>query len=289
MAKTFWRRAGILVFGVLLALAAVAAPVAAAGEPNQQPPGLDHFYCYPIQPTTQAVFTPPPTVQLKDLFGTSIVNVGPLQRLCLPANKTRLDTGQSSPPQNPAAHLTCFGISDPNFPPRKVTATNQFGDAKLDVVGVQSLCLPSFKSLQDPPNFPPDLQPAGLDHFKCYTVRYTVDATGNPTNVFGLEPANVLVQDQFGPKVATLGRPMLVCNPAEKTRLDLPGNPVTPVTNPDAHLVCFRSEDDQQYALQPWLKNQFGIARVQGTTVSPAGPPLLVGNMLCLPSFVAPK
>jgi hypothetical protein len=289
MATTLLRRAAMLLLTALVALVAVAAPASAAMEPTNQPPGLDHFYCYPIAPTTQATFAPPAQVQLKDQFGTSIVVIGPLQRLCAPATKTRLDNGQSFPPQNPDAHLTCWGITDPNFSPTKLKATNQFGDAMLDILAAHSLCLPSFKSLQTPPVFPAATQPSGLDHFKCYTVRYTLDAAGNPSNVFGQEPANVMVQDQFGPKIATLGRPVLLCTPAEKTRLDLPGNPVTPITNPDAKLVCFRSEDDQQYAVQPWLKNQFGIARVQGTTSSPSGAPLLVGNMLCLPSFTAPK
>jgi hypothetical protein len=289
MATTLLRRAAMLLFAALLGLVAIAAPVAAASEPTNQPPGLDHFYCYPIAPTTQAMFTPPAQVQLKDQFGTSIVDIGPLQRLCAPATKTRLDNGQSFPPQNPDAHLTCWGITDPNFAPTHLKATNQFGDANLDILAAHSLCLPSWKSLSTPPNFPAATAPSGLDHFKCYTVRYSVDSSGNPTNVFGQQPANVGVNDQFGPKIATLGRPVLLCNPAEKTRLDLPGQPVTPITNPDAKLVCFESRDDQQYPQQPWLKNQFGTALVRGTTMSPTGAPLLVGNMLCLPSFTAPK
>jgi hypothetical protein len=289
MATTLLKRGGMLAFAAVVALAALAVPAAAASEPTNQPPGLDHLYCYPVAPTTQATFTPPAQVQLKDQFGTSIVDVGAVQRLCAPATKTRLDTGQSFPPQNPDAHLACFGITDPNFSPTKLKATNQFGDAMLDVLAAQSLCLPSWKSLSTPPTFPAATAPSGLDHFKCYTVRYTVDSSGNPTNVFGQEPANVQVVDQFGPKIPVLGRPVLLCNPAEKTRLDLPGQPVTPITNPDAKLVCFEARDDQQYPQQPWLKNQFGIALVKGATISPSGAPLLVGNMLCLPSFTAPK
>jgi hypothetical protein len=289
MATTLLRRAGVLLLASLFALAMTAGSAAAASEPNQQPAGLDHFHCYQIAPTTQAVFMPPSQTQLKDDFGTSIVDIGPLAQLCNPTVKTRLDNGQSTPIQNPDAHLTCFQISDTHFQPTTRKVTNQFGDAKLDVLAAKLLCLPSFKSLQTPPNFPAATQPSGLDHFKCYSVRYSLDASGNPVNPFGLQPANVLSQDQFGLKLATLGRPALLCNPAEKTRTDLPGQPVTPVTNPSAHLVCFKSEDDQQYALQPWLKNQFGIARVQGTVVSPGAPPTLVGDLLCLPSFSAPK
>lgn len=290
MATTLLRRAGMLMFAGVLALAAIAAPAAAASEPTTQPPGLDHFYCYPVTPVSGSTFAAPSQVQLKDDFGTTTNDVLPVKRLSAPATKTRLDNGQSSPPQNPDAHLACFGISEPNFQARKVKATNQFGDAALDVLAVDSLCLPSFKSLQTPPNFPAATAPSGLDHFKCYTVRYTVDASGNPTNVFGQEPANVMVQDQFGPKIATLGRPVLLCNPVEKTRIDLPNKPVTPVTNPNAHLVCFQAEDDQRYNVEPWLKNQFGVGRVQGIVQSPSGAPLLVGNMLCLPSLsTAPK
>ena len=107
---------------------------------------------YPIAPTTQAVFSPPAQTQLKDDFGTSIVTIGALQRLCLPATKTRLDTGQSFPPQNPDAHLICWGITDPNFTPKKVHTTNQFGDAMLDVLAAHSEAAPVAAAEPTPTN-----------------------------------------------------------------------------------------------------------------------------------------
>jgi hypothetical protein len=290
MVSTLRRRAGLIALGAVLMLVILVAPAGAAStEPHGQPPGLDHFHCYRVTETTQAHFTPPAQVGLKDQFGAATVNVGGVVRLCNPTLKTRLDTGESSPPQNPRAHLACFAITQTGFQPVKVQATNQFGSALLDVSAPIALCLPSFKQL-DAPNFPDQRQPDGLDHFKCYGVKYTLNAAGNPTDPFGLEPANVISKDQFGEKLATLGRPVLLCNPVEKTRTDLPAPEQTPIRNPDAHLVCFRSEDDQRYAFRPWVKNQFGIAQVQGTEPSPGTTPLLAGDLLCLPSFkAAPK
>ncbi len=135
---------------------------------------------YPIAPTTQAVFSPPAQTQLKDDFGTSIVTIGALQRLCLPATKTRLDTGQSFPPQNPDAHLICWGITDPNFTPKKVHTTNQFGDAMLDVLAAHSEAAPVAAAEPTPTNV---TQPAATlarlselplhDSRKCAKVRET--------------------------------------------------------------------------------------------------------------------
>src|SRR5262249_23350195 len=142
MLSTFCRRAGVLLLGAVFLLA-MSLPASAAGEPNSQPPGLDHFYCYPVNPTTQAAFNAPATVLLRDQSGPAPVGVGWVPRLCTPAAKTRLDDGTTSTPQNPDAHLACFGISQPDFQPKKVLATNQFGQARLDVLAVQSLCLPS--------------------------------------------------------------------------------------------------------------------------------------------------
>jgi hypothetical protein len=284
MRKT-WRAIGVVAASAVIVLSQVAP---AAAEGTSQPPGLDHFHCYPAGATTQAHFTPPASVELKDQFEDVTVAVGPAVRLCNPTQKTLPATGQTFPIQNPAAHLVCFSINEPNFQVKHVLAQNQFGDALLDVLAPRLLCLPSWKNLTSP-TFPDPTAPPGLDHFKCYSVQYTLNSSGTPSNTFGLEPATVISQDEFGTKMPSLGAPKLLCNPVQKTRTDLPGGPqTTPVTNPDAHLVCFDARDDQRYPVTPFAKNQFGIAQLQGKTAGATGP-VFAGDLLCLPSYKTPK
>jgi hypothetical protein len=151
----------------------------------------------------------------------------------------------------------------------------------LDVTAATTLCLPSFQNVFAP-TFPAAEQPAGLDHFKCYSTRY---AQGS-NDTFGLEPRTVRSLDLFGEKRAGLGAPLLFCSPAEKTRNDGPAPETTPISNADAHLVCFRSDEDQQYDVQPWLKNQFGTAQVRGLQ-TPNLTFRFTGELLCLPSTAA--
>jgi hypothetical protein len=64
--------------------------------------------------------------------------------------------------------------------------------------------------------------------------------------------------------------PNELCNPVQKKFRDI----VDPVTNPAAHLVCFRIGNPFT-AVAPFTKNQFGMAQLSVTQVS----------ALCLPSF----
>src|SRR5262249_40187650 len=114
MLSTFCRRAGVLLLGAVFLLA-MSLPASASGEPNSHPPGLDPSYAYPVNPPTRPASTAPAPVRLRDQSGPAPVAVGSVLRLCNPAAKTRLDDGTTSTPQNPDAHLACFGISQPDF------------------------------------------------------------------------------------------------------------------------------------------------------------------------------
>jgi hypothetical protein len=280
------RRARFLALAAFVLLtAAFALPpeVAAAAEPHDEPSGLDHLHCYRAAQFTQTPFSQPSQVQLQDQFGTATVNVGAFVRLCNPTLETREDTPDSFPPQHPDAKLACFTITQTGFQTRKIRATNEFGSALLDVTGPTEMCLPSFEN-QQANTFPPDTQPSNLDHFKCYSVRYS----RTPSDAFDLEPPTVLSQDDFGDKRPGLGAPLLLCNPAAKTRTDIPES--TPITNPDAHLVCYRADEDELYNLQPWVKNQFGTAQVHGGYRLPDASFRFNSELLCIPSTTsAPK
>src|SRR5262249_32840121 len=89
----------------------------------------------------------------------------------------------------------------------------------------------------------------------------------------------VTLQDQFNTLNVTVApQPDRLCNPVQKT---LPNGTVTPINNPDAHLVC------HPVTLKPGsnfnspgsvrVQNQFGVATLD---VLPPNP-----LRLCLPSF----
>ena len=117
------------------------------GPPNQptvQPPGLDHFTCYPVRYVGTARFTPPPVVGLRDQFGNTVTAVGAPTVLCLPTQKEA--NGVIYPITNPSEHLLCFPVKV-QFRPRFVFDQNQFGTGLVHVIRANQLCLPSEKKV----------------------------------------------------------------------------------------------------------------------------------------------
>ncbi len=108
-----------------------------------QPPGLDHFTCYPVSYTGKARFRSP-FVRLSDQFGNYRVKVGAPTQLCLPTQKTV--NSVVTPITNPNDHLLCFAI---NVPAKAHTVfdQNQFGTGLVKVQKAATVCLPSEKTI----------------------------------------------------------------------------------------------------------------------------------------------
>ena len=255
----------LVLVGAAAALAGTATLSASAAPPLPAPPGLDHFKCYTIK--ASAVTPHTPTVLLIDQFGSSQDNVAKApNRLCNPVEKRRL-SGEVTPVNNPMAHLVCYRITEAATPPREVRVQNQFGTARLTVGQAQRLCLPSWK--MHTPEFPAPTAPGGLDHFKCYAAKYSAVQVDRFEN----KPPTVVLKDQFETAQAKIGAPVELCNPVEKRR---PDGEVTPITNFDAHQVCFVITQDPAHVSQHvFTKNQFGNAIIDTVAES----------RLCLPSF----
>jgi hypothetical protein len=254
--------AGTVALGVGAWLVVVPPSAGAAGA-APQPPGLDHFLCYKA---TASGFKPPTGVLLQNQFNRAGFHpvIGPVTMHCNPTAKF-LPTGQVFPINNPDAHLLCFKITATQ-PSHLVAVQNQFGQAKMTTSSPTSLCLPSWKSLTGPPNRPTP-QPPGLDHFTCYPVKL-VPGSGQFT-----PPNPVGVQDQFTPQPVpvTVGPPKLLCLPTQKT---LPTGQVFPISNPEAHLLCFKVSPTP--IINPVFdQNQFGTGVVN----------IMKTKFLCLPSF----
>lgn len=254
-------------FAVAGAVGVLGATVSIATVPatsSAQPTGLDHFLCYKAS-TVPPGFAPPTGVTLINQFSTNGFQpaIGALAKHCNPVEKI-VPTG-TFPITNPTAHLACLKITAPPQPTHVVSVTNQFGRARLTTGQPNLLCLPSWKSLTGPPNQPAP-QPPGLDHFTCYPVTVV---PGTPPFT---PPSSVALLDQFArtPTPVTVLTPKLLCVPTEKI---LPTGAITPITNPSAHLMCFKVT---QTPFPPMVfdQNQFGTAQVN----------LLKTNLLCLPS-----
>jgi hypothetical protein len=104
--------------------------------------------------------------------------------------------------------------------------------------------------------------PAGLDHFKCYTVKLA-----------HVQSRVVTLSDQFGTTKTQVLEARQLCNPVRKT---LAGK-ATGVANPTAHLVCRRTTDMISKLAQRnvRLRNQFGTVDTRTTGAS----------TLCIPSL----
>ena len=111
------------------------------GKTLVQPPGLDHFTCYPVIPRSGVYH--PPAVQLQDEFAprpvTAKVNNIPVA-LCMPTQKTV--GGVVTKIIHPRQALLCFPVSRTPMKPA-VFDQNQFGTSRVVIVRTFSLCLPS--------------------------------------------------------------------------------------------------------------------------------------------------
>lgn len=280
-----WPRA--VLAAVLLAVVApttvaLASPSTVGAAPA--PGGLDHFLCYPATPVAGVPpLKAPRGVKLVDQF--SVVNkagvpkpftakFGAVVAHCNPAIKVvQLPAGpQTFPPKSPSWHLACMSITtNQRTAVHVVTVSNQFGTANLDTTPPTEFCLPSLKSLASPPVFNPpgpgEVQP---DHFTCYPVSYDPKTPGR-----FVPPGPVLAGDQFNgftPAPLQVATPTRLCLPTQKTIKGV----VTPITNPQAHLLCFSIQTSEApFTGTVWDRNQFGTAAL---ALRPA-------NELCLPSF----
>ncbi len=123
------------------------------GPPNKmpnQPPGLDHFTCYPVnfapqQPGSKSKMKIPTadTIGLTDQFGFSHVAVIPeSMSLCVPT--TKIVGAVTYKPLQPTAHLLCMLVSQTPFV-SGVWDQNQFGTGPVNLYRTLSFCLPSTK------------------------------------------------------------------------------------------------------------------------------------------------
>jgi len=90
-------------------------------------------------------------------------------------------------------------------------------------------------------------------------------------------PAGVRLIDQFSPQgfVPGIGAVDLHCNPAQKTV----ANQVTPITNPNAHLLCWNLDTATLGTETVIVTNQFGQGELRASTPS----------QLCAPSWKSLK
>ena len=223
---------GRLLFGIILALAALAATAAALAG---QLATVNHFQCYRVDPGTA---WKPVALALTTQFGTEKAAVGQLVVLCAPAHKNK------SVVTNPAAHLACYPIKAQGFQPKSVVITNQFQtSAPMTVVAPVTLCVPSGKAVTTtagPPLKPPLVK--GLDNYECFSVKSA-----------GIANHDIHVVDQFGTANGSSLQPLSLCAPAQVN-----GSPYVDSTT---HLVCYGVKlGPDVKPTNVKINNRFGIA-----------------------------
>lgn len=202
----------------------------------QAPFQTDHFKCY-----FPGFADPIPTasIVLQDQFGANPATVGRIFRLCNPAKK--LHNGVVTPIINPDDHLTLIQTGPQPLVTREVTIQNQFGQQVLTTQDAHFLGVPTQKDPHGPPQ--------SLNHFSCYSV-----SNGPVLNV------PIGLSDQFFQSKHRLMRPIMFCNPVQKTHNGV----VTPITNPNDHLTCY-TITRANFVRQVTLHNQFGDPRFESS------------------------
>jgi len=243
----------LLLLGITAAAYTSSAQFRQASAPQQKTSlKLDHFWCYIISQEETADPNTPAT--LTDQFQTAMVSIGTPLQFCNPVTKT-IGT-EVTPIVNENDHLTMYNLQNaaPLPTAQTLTATNQFGSTQLTVDKATTLMVPTQKLLEN-------LRfPTRLDHFLCYQV--TGPSIAQP----------VSLTDQFQTEDVTLEKPVLFCNPVEKS---IVGQKTTRIQNPSAHLLCYNIRLPQSTtSRQVPMQNQIEADTFTVTTT----------QMVCAPS-----
>ncbi len=215
-----------------LALAAAIATWSAGSAGAQCTPPLDacldDFTCYlTIISKGTPLFAGVDGVTLTDPFETSTVRIHRSTDLCAPTNKNAEGTVDEE------THLAVYKLA--RITPRHIQrtairVTNQLEEIRVDTLRVDSLLVPSAKSLTQPFPPAPDPDAHGVDIYKCYKVRVT------PGTPLAAQNRKVTATDQFTdpPRIITLRKPRHLCLPASVNG--------SPIKNPEATLLCYAAK-----------------------------------------------
>ena len=210
--------------------------LAVPSEKTELEPLVDHFKTYYAEGMPNPIGE---VVDLEDQFGAVQALVDSAVFFCNPVEK--LHAGLPTPILNPDHHLTLYNIFH-EAPPQtwRVEVDNQFGTQELYVSDPVLLAVPTQK-LDSAGHEPP----VGLDHFLLY-------------DVIGAEPVDAVVDlhDQFHDEQGVLVTvPVYFANPVQKTH---GAAGVTPIENPEAHLVFYEILEGGHFETQVSVDNQFG-------------------------------
>jgi len=166
-------------------------------------------------------------VTLEDQFDSGAYSGTVVKRFCTPAEKA----GEGIFDEE--THLVAYRIEGPHSARVGIEVRNEFGVFRLDTRKVESLMVPSAKSiLPDPPPGLPDPS-SQVDNYRCLKARLTRGTGGFPRD---LKAQPLSLSDQFGARIVFLRKPAELCLPTEKNG----GG----IKNPQAHLVCYKIKAD---------------------------------------------
>ena len=211
---------------------------------------VDHYMVYFVDP----VAAPTPQVNLKDQFGSAIVNLIELDNLANPVVKSPVSgSHQTGPLVREDEHLTWYRFTEIQ-PIRNIGVINQFGTTQWVLRNGEYLLVPAIK------DFETSNGGITLDqHWKCYSAD-------------GPDPPDVVnLSDQFGGLMnVAVGAPRHFCTPVQK-------NVEAPPTFPDIHLACYTIPGANSFG-QHNVNDQFFTGIGQNVNV-------LIPGELCLPSL----
>jgi cysteine-rich repeat protein len=157
-------------------------------------------------------------------------------------------------------HLECYktkNVSDTQPNPTSLFVQTPLAAAFLSVGKATAVCMPTAKS--------PGTTTLGADRFRCSKVKgYELRST-------------VTVVDDFESKQTYVGKPALICDPAQAT--------LGAIQRPERHLLCYKIKDAKTTPKQPKLLAQTVATQntlgSESLTAAPAA-------MLCVPALIAP-
>lgn len=199
------------------------------------PGPLDNFLCYKSKGKQENVVT------LADAFDTGSHELSAVKRICTPADKNGAGISDDE------THLTRLKAKGAHVAQSGIVATNAFGTFSYDTKKVDSLLVPSAKTIfpAAPPGYP--ILGSVVDHYRCLKAKITKNTTA-------FDPQVLQIDDQFddsGIRQVEVKKPSLLCIATNKNGEG--------ILRPNDHLVCYKvkaAPNASQADLQ--INNQFG-------------------------------
>ena len=196
----------------------------------------------PAVTATPTLTATPERTATPTLTATPPQTATPTRTATQTAQLTATPTPEQTPGQPSLNHFQCYELARRPDPLRDVTVDDVFGSGHGEISRTKRLCAPADKNGEDP------TAPLDPEHLVGYELMERFPPSFLPVR-------DVIIQNQFGTTVATVGRPELLMVPSAK---DIDVVPAPLAGAPINHFKCHKLRRAKTRVRGVAVRDQFG-------------------------------